>query len=168
MTLCVTSITMHQKWSWAAAWKIGCASLPASGTRSGEQVSQSTFPYSGRSTVSVFIQFNDSKMSVIPSSGISLFTQSVSNIFNSFPTLDVALYRAIRISNDSFINLFRSYFFFSISVFFSILQHFWMIKGSDAFGQGTITRSWDDGTESLDNYKRRLSAAFEFYSKLGS
>jgi len=43
-----------------------------------------------------------------------------------------------------------------------------MIKGSDAFGQGTITRSWDDGTESLDNYKRRLSAAFEFYSKLGS
>jgi len=52
--------------------------------------------------------------------------------------------------------------------FSSCFWHSFRGTGSDAFGQGTITRSWDDGTESLDNYKRRLSAAFEFYSKLGS
>merc|ERR1711973_947539 len=51
--------------------------------------------------------------------------------------------------------------------FSSCFWHSFRGTGSDAFGQGTITRSWDDGTESLDNYKRRLSAAFEFYSKLG-
>jgi len=28
-------------------------------------------------------------------------------------------------------------------------------------------RSWDDGSQTMDNYKRRLKAAFEFYSKLG-
>ena len=38
----------------------------------------------------------------------------------------------------------------------------------DPFGAGTIKRSWDDGSESLDNYKRRLHAAFEFFSKLGA
>ena len=40
--------------------------------------------------------------------------------------------------------------------------------GMDPFGAGTIKRSWDDGSESLDNYKRRLHAAFEFFSKLGA
>ncbi|XP_037783470.1 xylose isomerase-like [Penaeus monodon] len=40
--------------------------------------------------------------------------------------------------------------------------------GSDPFGAGTIRRPWDDGTESLENAKRRLRAAFEFFSKLGN
>lgn len=40
--------------------------------------------------------------------------------------------------------------------------------GMDPFGAGTIKRSWDDGSESLDNYKRRLHAAFEFFTKLGT
>ncbi|KAG0719415.1 Xylose isomerase [Chionoecetes opilio] len=40
-------------------------------------------------------------------------------------------------------------------------------SGSDPFGGATIKRSWDDGSESLDNAKRRLRAAFEFFTKLG-
>jgi xylose isomerase len=39
--------------------------------------------------------------------------------------------------------------------------------GSDPFGPGTITRHWDDGTPSVDNAKRRMDAAFEFFTKLG-
>jgi xylose isomerase len=42
------------------------------------------------------------------------------------------------------------------------------LKGTDPFGQATIKRSWDDGTETMDNYKRRLEAAFEFFTKLGN
>ncbi|XP_072045152.1 uncharacterized protein [Amphiura filiformis] len=39
--------------------------------------------------------------------------------------------------------------------------------GLDPFGGPTITRHWDDGSESIENAKRRLRAAFEFLSKLG-
>jgi len=39
--------------------------------------------------------------------------------------------------------------------------------GADPFGTGTLKRPWDDGSNSIENAKRRLSAAFEFYSKLG-
>ncbi|XP_033644634.1 xylose isomerase-like isoform X1 [Asterias rubens] len=39
--------------------------------------------------------------------------------------------------------------------------------GLDPFGMPTIKRPWDDGTESMDNAKRRLRVAFEFFSKLG-
>lgn len=39
--------------------------------------------------------------------------------------------------------------------------------GLDPFGAGTIQRPWDDGTNSMDNAKRRLRVAFEFMSKLG-
>ena len=39
--------------------------------------------------------------------------------------------------------------------------------GLDIFGGGTIKRDWDDGSQSVDNAKRRLRAAFEFFSKLG-
>ncbi|KAK2141737.1 hypothetical protein LSH36_1050g00046 [Paralvinella palmiformis] len=39
--------------------------------------------------------------------------------------------------------------------------------GLDPFGAPTIQRSWDDGSNSLDNAKRRLRAAFEFMKKLG-
>jgi xylose isomerase len=37
----------------------------------------------------------------------------------------------------------------------------------DPFGSGTITRPWDDGTETLEAAKQRLRAAFEFFTKLG-
>jgi xylose isomerase len=40
-------------------------------------------------------------------------------------------------------------------------------KGVDIFGAGTIKRSWDDESNSMENAKRRLRAAFEFISKLG-
>ncbi|XP_054285896.1 uncharacterized protein LOC129002254 [Macrosteles quadrilineatus] len=36
-----------------------------------------------------------------------------------------------------------------------------------SFNESTYSRPWDDGTQTLDCYKRRLRAAFEFYSKLG-
>ncbi len=39
--------------------------------------------------------------------------------------------------------------------------------GVDPFGAPTMIRPWDDGTDSLDNAKRRVEVAFEFISKLG-
>nr|XP_045593897.1 xylose isomerase-like [Procambarus clarkii] len=40
--------------------------------------------------------------------------------------------------------------------------------GMDPFGSATIKRPWEDGTDSLENAKRRLRASFEFFSKLGN
>ncbi|XP_066996143.2 uncharacterized protein [Anabrus simplex] len=45
--------------------------------------------------------------------------------------------------------------------------HAFRYSGADLWGQATLQRPWDDGTNSLENYKRRLRAAFEFYSKIG-
>ncbi|HWE40512.1 MAG TPA: xylose isomerase [Isosphaeraceae bacterium] len=39
---------------------------------------------------------------------------------------------------------------------------------ADPFGVGTAVRPWDDGTPSLDNYRRRVRVAFEFIEKLGA
>ncbi|XP_033125791.1 xylose isomerase-like isoform X2 [Anneissia japonica] len=39
--------------------------------------------------------------------------------------------------------------------------------GSDPFGFPTIQRPWEDGTDSMENAKQRLRAAFEFFTKLG-
>ena len=40
--------------------------------------------------------------------------------------------------------------------------------GADPFGPATIKRSWDDGSNSLENAERRMRVAFEFFSKLGN
>ena len=40
-------------------------------------------------------------------------------------------------------------------------------KGSDPFGAPTMTRPWDDETDTLENAFRRVRAAFEFMTKLG-
>ena len=40
--------------------------------------------------------------------------------------------------------------------------------GSDPFGAPTLQRPWDDGSESIDNARRRVDAAFEFIEKLGA
>jgi len=40
--------------------------------------------------------------------------------------------------------------------------------GLDPFGGATISRPWEDGTDSVENAKRRLRTAFEFFSKLGN
>lgn len=39
---------------------------------------------------------------------------------------------------------------------------------ADPFGVGTAVRPWDDGTDSLENARRRVRAAFEFMEKLGA
>ena len=44
---------------------------------------------------------------------------------------------------------------------------FGLMLGADPFGFPTISRHWDDGSNSLENAKRRLRAAFEFFEKLG-
>lgn len=35
------------------------------------------------------------------------------------------------------------------------------------WNEQNFSRSWDDGLQTIDSYKRRLKAAFELYSKLG-
>ena len=41
------------------------------------------------------------------------------------------------------------------------------ILGADPFGFPTLVRPWDDGSNTMANAKRRLRAAFEFFTKLG-
>jgi xylose isomerase len=40
--------------------------------------------------------------------------------------------------------------------------------GADPFGGQTLFRTWDDGSNSVDNALRRVDAAFEFFTKLGA
>jgi len=40
--------------------------------------------------------------------------------------------------------------------------------GSDPFGAPTLLRSWDDGSDSVENALKRVDVAFEFMSKLGA
>jgi len=40
--------------------------------------------------------------------------------------------------------------------------------GGDPFGPGTADRPWDDGSDSVENAKKRAEVAFEFVSKLGA
>ncbi|MGE3316333.1 MAG: xylose isomerase [Planctomycetaceae bacterium] len=40
--------------------------------------------------------------------------------------------------------------------------------GADPFGAPTLQRPWDDGSESIDNAKKRVDVAFEFITKLGA
>lgn len=42
------------------------------------------------------------------------------------------------------------------------------INSGRGWNEANFPRSWDDGTHTVENYKRRLKAAFEFYVKLGS
>jgi len=39
--------------------------------------------------------------------------------------------------------------------------------GADPFGFSTLIRPWDDGSNTMENAKRRLRAGFEFFQKLG-
>jgi xylose isomerase len=41
-------------------------------------------------------------------------------------------------------------------------------RGSDMFGAPTVNRPWDDNSDSLDNARRRVRVAFEFFEKLGA
>lgn len=52
---------------------------------------------------------------------------------------------------------------------FSVVYwHTFRGTGSDPFGAGTMLRPWDDGSNSVDNAKRRVHVAFEFMEKLGA
>ena len=45
--------------------------------------------------------------------------------------------------------------------------HTFRANGSDPFGFSTMQRPWDDGSNSIENAKRRINVAFEFLQKLG-
>jgi len=45
--------------------------------------------------------------------------------------------------------------------------HTFRESGSDPFGAPTISRPWDDGSDTLSNALRRIRVAFEFFVKLG-
>lgn len=57
----------------------------------------------------------------------------------------------------------KDHFRFSV-----VYWHTFRGTGADPFGPGTMLRPWDDGSNSLDNAKRRVRAAFEFMEKLGA
>ena len=46
--------------------------------------------------------------------------------------------------------------------------HTFRATGADPFGSPTMQRPWDDGGESVENAVKRVDAAFEFISKLGT
>ncbi len=52
---------------------------------------------------------------------------------------------------------------------FSVVYwHTFSGRGLDPFGAPTMIRPWDDFSDSLDNARRRVRAAFEFIEKLGA
>ena len=51
---------------------------------------------------------------------------------------------------------------------FSVVYwHTFRGTGSDPFGAATMSRPWDDGSQSIENAVRRVRVAFEFIEKLG-
>jgi xylose isomerase len=57
----------------------------------------------------------------------------------------------------------KEHFRFSV-----VYWHTFRGTGSDPFGPGTMLRPWEDGTDSVENAKRRARVAFEFMDKLGT
>ncbi|MBC8871934.1 MAG: xylose isomerase [Planctomycetes bacterium] len=57
----------------------------------------------------------------------------------------------------------KDHFRFSV-----VYWHTFRGTGADPFGPGTMYRPWEDGTDSVENAKNRVRAAFEFMEKLGS
>src|ERR1700733_10717984 len=52
---------------------------------------------------------------------------------------------------------------------FSVVYwHTFRGRGSAMFAAPTINRPWDDNSDSLDNARRRVRVAFEFFEKLGA
>jgi xylose isomerase len=52
---------------------------------------------------------------------------------------------------------------------FSVVYwHTFRGRGADMFGAPTMHRPWDDHSDSLDNARRRVRVAFEFFEKLGA
>lgn len=57
----------------------------------------------------------------------------------------------------------KEHFRFSV-----VYWHTFRGTGADPFGPGTMVRPWEDGTDSVQNAKNRVRAAFEFIEKLGA
>ncbi len=57
----------------------------------------------------------------------------------------------------------KDHFRFSV-----VYWHTFRGTGADPFGPGTMYRPWEDGTDSVENAKNRVRAAFEFIEKLGA
>jgi xylose isomerase len=52
---------------------------------------------------------------------------------------------------------------------FSVVYwHTFRGRGSDPFGAGTAIRPWDNDSDTVDNARKRVMAAFEFMEKLGA
>lgn len=57
----------------------------------------------------------------------------------------------------------KEHFRFSV-----VYWHTFRGTGADPFGSATMLRPWDDGSDSVENAKNRVRAAFEFFEKLGA
>jgi xylose isomerase len=57
----------------------------------------------------------------------------------------------------------KDHFRFSV-----VYWHTFRGTGADPFGSATMVRPWDDGSNSLENARRRVRTAFEFMAKLGA
>lgn len=57
----------------------------------------------------------------------------------------------------------KEHFRFSV-----VYWHTFRGTGADPFGPGTMLRPWEDGSDSVENAKNRVRAAFEFIDKLGA
>ena len=58
-------------------------------------------------------------------------------------------------------NISVCHFHYNLVVYNSVFT------GADPFGFPTLVRPWEDGTDSMENAKRRMTVAFDFMSKLG-
>ncbi|MFM7115062.1 MAG: xylose isomerase [Planctomycetota bacterium] len=56
----------------------------------------------------------------------------------------------------------RDHFRFSV-----VYWHTFRGTGADPFGSPTMLRPWDDGSSTLENARKRVEVAFEFFKKLG-
>jgi xylose isomerase len=56
----------------------------------------------------------------------------------------------------------RDHFRFSV-----VYWHTFRGTGADPFGSPTMLRPWDDGSPTLENARKRVEVAFEFFKKLG-
>jgi len=92
--------------------------------------------------------------------------------FSHFPKIDTIRYEGLTSDNPL---AFRHFdpdemmdgISFSEQMRFSIAYwHAFRGVGSDPFGPGTITRSWEKGKDAISVAKTRMDAAFEFFQKI--
>merc|ERR1711970_394798 len=75
---------------------------------------------------------------------------------------DTLVYRHYNAGETIHGRTMEEWFKFSVCYF----NTFRYLGADDYYGDRTHQRAWEDGTISLDNFKRRMIAAFEFFHKL--